>query len=481
MLAAMYNKWKSRTKKNPVSYLSVKTIDKTLPELTYPSIQSEEFHASGADIRGMFGGDRAGKSGPGCMETIIMMRRYPGTLHWCACQTQEKIPALWKWHQQFLAPWEIDGDPIYSNRGRDIVVEWKHINGSRLVYKTYKAGPASFDAEEVKSIHMDEDPCRVTPAGEKIYNDCCSRILTCNGRLWITATPVLGKNWMYQRLYLYNRNNRVDHDADPDIQRWTVSLEDNRTISDENKAKQLGRMAADEKNRRFYGAFDTLTGAVCKEWREELSVPSHHNTIGFQEFPLIPMSWRRIEAIDLGYEDPFCDLFVAEHDGALYFYDEYYQNQTLIKDHAAEILRRRLDLSLYTDLVGNVGLEDCICDHDRQERAELEEYGVWNSPAEKGAGSVALSIQILNRKMMPRADGRPSIYVSPRCVNLIEQFGSMVYKEVKPGQDSQEKLAAGADHAFDPARYATMYFFGDEIKNYGFESGAGATRQTWQK
>jgi hypothetical protein len=467
----MLARWKRQVKRNPFHYHHVKAAKKTLPEYTFPSIQSEEFFACDADITAMFGGDRSGKTGPGCMKTIEMMRRYPGTLHWSACQTQEKIPALWHWHKKFLAPWEIDGDPTYAVRGRDIVTEWRHINGSRLVYKTYKSGPAAFDAEEVKSIHLDEDPCRVTPSGEAIYNDCCSRILTCDGKLWITATPILGKNWMYDRIFLYNRNNRPDNSADPDIQRWTVSLDDNRVLSQEQKNKQLGRMAADEKKRRYYGAFDTLTGAVFKEWREDLSVPSQHNKIGMKEFPLIPASWRRIEAIDLGYEDYFCDLFVAMHDGAMWFYDEYYQNQTLMKDHAAEILSRRTDMSLFTDVLNNVGLEDCICDHDRQERAELDAAGVWNSPAQKGPGSVALSIQILNRKMMPRADGRPSFYVSPDCPHLIQQLGSIVYKEVRPGRDQKEEIAPGQeDHAVDPARYAGMYFFSEEDAHYGFAS-----------
>lgn len=352
------------------------------------------------------------------------------------------------------------------------MIEWRHINGSRLIYKTYKSGPAAFDAEEVMSIHMDEDPCRVTPAGEKIYNDCCSRILTCGGKLWITATPILGKNWMYQRIFLYNRKNREDGTADPDIQRWTVSLDDNRTISNDKKIKQLGRMAADEKNRRYYGAFDTLTGAVCKEWREDLSVPSPHNKLGMTEFPLIPASWRRIEAIDLGYEDYFCDLFVAMHDGAMWFYDEYYQNQTLMKDHAAEILRRRADMSYFSDHIENAGLENCVCDHARQERADLEYFGVWTEPADKGADSIALSIQILNRKMMPRADGRPSVFCSPRVAHLIEQFGSIVYREVRPGADQKEQIAPGQeDHAFDPARYAGMYFFHDDYA-YGFEAAS---------
>lgn len=410
------------------------------------SPQAEAFHASRAHIKALFGGDRSGKSGTIVFQMVSDMRRFPGCLFWATALTEDKLSTLWEWYKLLLSPQEIEH--ISWRKTQRIPDYLKLTNGSILEFKTWKAGAGSFSAASVKSIQLDEDGERTTTQAEQIFNDCLSRILDNDGYVYVGATPVLGKNWMYRRLMRRNQDEREDHQPDPDIECWTVSLLDNKFISDEQKAKAKGRMAADEIGRRFYGMFTTLSGAVFKEWREDIHI--------LKEPPVIDASWRRFRAIDLGYENPFCCLWSAlDDDGTLIFYDEYYQAQTLIKDHVENINRiTDSHLSEFANLLNFRPIEVTISDHERQTREELHACGLYTIPANK---DVDLGIQAVNRRLLLGGNGKPRLLVSPRCVNLIRQAGNYHYKLVAAGHENKEVIDKVDDHAVDPARYTVMH------------------------
>lgn len=418
-----------------------------LPSYTPASWQAEAFHASDKHIKALFGGDRSGKTGTVSFEMASLMRKFPGALFWTAALTEKKLYAVWEWHKKLFHPQEIK---YVSWRKTNKIPEYFiHRNGAMMEYKTWRSGAGDFAADSVKAIHLDEDGQRVTSEAESIYNDCLSRILDNDGYVFVSATPVLGKNWMFSRIFDYNRQNREDGSKDPDIERWTVSLLDNTFIDHELKIKAKGRMSKDEIQRRFYGQFTVLSGAVFKEFREEMHV--------LKEEPVIDASWRKIRAIDLGYENPFCCLWIAiDEDERIYFYDEYYQQHTLIKDHAANI--ERISAShhdMYANLLKFRPFEANICDHERQTRAELDAAGIMTSPAIKDVES---GIQTVNRALMMRGDGTPGVYISPRCQNLIRQMGNYHYKPVRGGNENKELIDKIDDHAVDPARYGIVYF-----------------------
>jgi len=432
-------------------FTSLYSKDKPIiyPPYEPASWQAEAFHKSDKHIKALFGGDRSGKTGTGAYEIVKLMRRFPGELFWTAAQTQDMIPAVWEWHQKFLAPEEI-AHISWFNREKNIPSFLRLHNGSRMEYKSYSSGAGVFAAKRVKAIHLDEDPKRITTQGEKIFNDCLSRIIDSKGYILITATPILGKNWMWTRVRKGNQENRADHLPDSDIESWLVSLQDNKFIDQEDKDKAKGRMTKDEIDRRFYGMFTTLSGAVFKEFNEDIHC--------LREEPQIDAGWRRIRAIDLGYENPFCCLWIAQdEDGRLWVYDEYYNAQTLIKDHAANIeeITRSHDFTVLVNMQNNRPIEISISDHERQTRAELDAAGIYTSPAEK---DVDLGIQVVNRFLMIKGDGRPSLFISPRCHNLRRQMGNYHYKFVKDGLENKEVIDKVDDHAVDPLRYGSMYF-----------------------
>lgn len=449
----MLSKIKRKIKQRELHFSQLVTdVPFELPPYEPASWQAEAFHACDKHIKAMFGGDRSGKSSTTSFQLIDDTRKFPGNMFWAAALTEDKLLPVWEWHKQFLSPYEIKGEPSWRKSGRiPSYVELINEAGieSAIEYKTWQSGAGSFSASDVKSIQLDEDGQRTTTQAERIFDDCQSRILTNRGFIYIGATPVLGKNWMYERLMLKNRNNTTDKKPDKRIECWTVSLRDNKFIDKEAVDEALAGMSEDEIQRRFYGMFTTLSGAVFKEFREDIHV--------LKDPPLIGDSWRKIRAIDLGYENPFCCLWLAlDDDGRIYFYDEYYKAHTLIKDHVAYIVQREAQhMQLVTSALDYRPIEASICDHERQTRAELEACGLFTVAADK---SVELGIQTVNRALMIRGDGTPGVYISPVCKHLIHQMGSYHYKQVRDGNENKEIIAKVDDHAVDPARYGVQYF-----------------------
>lgn len=445
----MLNTFRRSIKKHPYHYAQrLPPGAVTLYEYQPASRQAEAFHASQKHIKVLFGGDRSAKTGTAAFEQLSLMRTHYNKLFWCAALTQDKLAAIWEWHKTILHPSEY------------VVTKWRVTNeipeimyhpvtGSKMVYKTWAAGHGSFSAESVFSIHLDEDGQRVTHQAETIWSDCLSRILDCHGYLFLTATPILGKNWMYRRV-VEGPQELIDY--------WHVSLEDNRFIDEGRKADQLLLLNADELDRRFYGRFAILSGACFKEFQPDVS--------NLTEEPAIDPGWRKIRVIDFGYNHPFyCGWYALTDDGELIQYDEYQQAETLLADHAEEIYQRtHAHQFTFSNIQerprSHSPLETTVADHDPQDRAELEngalgDRAIYTIPAIKEVDS---GIQKVNRWFKLDARGQSRIYISPRCPIAQRQCESYHYKEVKEGQDVKEVVVKIDDEAPDCLRYAVEYF-----------------------
>ena len=438
---------KPRPKFNALSLLPRELTPQTYPRYEPNSRQIEEFHESPAKIRGIFGGNRAGKSEGGGFEIVSAMRRHPGRMFWACAISWDFVKITASKIFKYLDASEIDQVSWY-NSPRRIPAYIRHVNGAELEFKPYKAGIETFAGQSCQGVWMDEDPALAGNEGEQIFVECLQRTLDCGGQLWLTATPILGKNWMYDRIYQAGTSGK-----NPDVKHWTVSLLDNKFIPAEEKERQRALLTADEIERRFYGLFTSLEGAVFKEL-----VPEIHFV---KRFP-IPVTWRKVRSIDLGFVHPFCCLWGAlSPDDTLYIYLEHFRNETLLRDHAEIIQRMEVDESLYSGVheYGMMGLiEETICDHDRQERAELEQHGIYSSPANK---DVRLSIQIINRLLKPALtyDGtlKPRLYIFDDCENVKREMQNYRWNP-KPTGGKEEPLKE-QDDAVDPVRYLATYFF----------------------
>jgi phage terminase large subunit len=93
-----------------------------------------------------------------------------------------------------------------------------------------------------------------------------------------------------------------------------------------------------------------------------------------------------------------------------------------------------------------------VADHDAQDVAELRQAGVNTKPAEK---DVLPGIRTVKARLQKHGDGRPRLYIHPRCVNLLREIGMYVWDE-SPSGATKERPRKENDHAMDALRYLCM-------------------------
>lgn len=213
----------------------------------------------------------------------------------------------------------------------------------------------------------------------------------------------------------------------------------------------LERLSGMMYQRLVLGKWVQAEGAVLKEL---------DSTIHFIEWFPVPCEWEVYCGIDLGYINPFCYLMAAlSPEEELFFFAEHYQRETLLKEHARIIFDMEHDTDMFTgDPLDMTGIPVTrYSDHARQERAELESYGIWTEPADK---DVSHGIELFNRLLKPKPNGRASVYVMDTCPNLQREMQGWRYKTAKEGSEDKEQPIKVDDHAIDAARYVIMGVFG---------------------
>lgn len=172
----------------------------------------------------------------------------------------------------------------------------------------------------------------------------------------------------------------------------------------------------------------------------------------------IPAEWPRYMSIDFGYNNPFvCQWWAIDGDGRMYLYREVYMTNKLVQDHAQQIL----------ELSNGERIYETWADHDAEDRATLERYGIYTSPAVK---DVLPGIEAVQAGLRVQADGRPRIYFfrnalvetdsrlqspsRPTCT--IEELPLYIWQTQKDGAPVKDAPLKTNDHGCDALRYAAM-------------------------
>ena len=217
------------------------------------------------------------------------------------------------------------------------------------------------------------------------------------------------------------------------VQSYHFQLEDNPYLPEDYIANlKITTPPGMWYDRRIKGLWVAAEGLVY-----ELFNPAVHVIPAFAP----PADWKRYAAVDFGFTNPFVHLWGAtDEDGRLFIYNEHYQANMLIKDHAKAIH------------LGGV-ISNTVADHDAQERAELWEAGILTRPAEK---DVPLGIQRVAERMVIQSDGRPRLFIMDNCKHLVSELRKYCWEERKEGRPAKEEPVKSDDHACDALRYMVM-------------------------
>lgn len=242
------------------------------------------------------------------------------------------------------------------------------------------------------------------------------------------------------------------------VKRFISRHEDNPTIFDQDTGECIAPKRIE--------ILDQLTGVRYKRGRLGLWVAAEGQVYEFD--PAIhvvghaPEFVTRYRAVDFGYTNPFvCQWWGQDYDGRLYLYREIYMTGRTVRQHAEKI----------NELSGYERYKATIADHDAEDRATLEEHGIYTIPADK---RITVGIEKVQERLKMAGDGKSRLYVvsdalaevdrslksiyKPTCTE--EEFTGYVYPETRDGRNADEKPIKENDHGMDALRYMVMYLDG---------------------
>ena len=298
---------------------------------------------------------------------------------------------------------------------------------SRVMSSDYDV-VAVFEATEISEDDWEHLTTRVRNAAMP-YQQC---IADCN--------PDAPTHWLNQRA----DNGRMT--------RLRSRHEDNPTVTPEYLSK-LDALSGVRRLRLREGLWAAAEGMVYESW----DASAH-----LLPAMVIPAGWRRIRVVDFGYTNPFiCQWWAVDDDGRMYLYREIYKTRTLVEDHATQILA----------LSDGETIEATVADHDAEDRATLDRYGIPTIAAHK---AVSPGIESVQARLRTAGDGRPRLFLvegalverdgelsearRPLCTS--EEITSYVWQHNSDGRPVKEQPVKIDDHGMDAMRYAVAYVDG---------------------
>ncbi len=412
------------------------------------------FHKDTHRNRWLFGGNRTGKTVCGAVEAVWYARgNHPfkrlthPTKGWVVSlsgEVQRDVAQreILKW----LNPdWIVK---IVTRKGKaddpqnatiDFIVVRHELGGESVIsFKSCDQGREKFQGTSLDYIWFDEEPPR------EIYEECRMRVVDTRGDIWGTMTPLKGLTWVYDLIYVNERN-------DPQVSCRFMNWDDNPYLSPGEIRALESTLSPEELEARKYGRFVAINGLVYKEFDRDIHV--------IEPFD-IPRQWQDNICIDPGYTHPFsCHFYACDGDGNVYVVAEHYAREKTVSHHAEEmekIARRlgwkRTETGYLSALIDSAATQRTAA----SERSVVDlflEHGILCDPRVNKAKFAG--IQRVKEYLHPREglDGikRPKLFVFADCVNMIREFKT--YRWAANGRDEPCKEN---DHAMDELRYYLM-------------------------
>lgn len=240
------------------------------------------------------------------------------------------------------------------------------------------------------------------------------------------------------------------------------SVFDNKILL-ENSPEYLTRLASlpeQERNALLYGDWDTFSGQVFTEWRND---PEHRqdrvNTHVIAPFK-IPETWSIWRGFDWGYSRPFSvGWYAVDHDGRLYRIREYYgctgAPNTGVRMEPGQVAREirrieREDPNLRGRRIFGVADPAIFNDAGTESVGALmeRERVAWS----KGDNKRIDGKMQVHHRLSFDADGRPMLYIFDTCRHFIRTVPNLTYSD----KDVEDVDTDGEDHIYDELRYVCM-------------------------
>ncbi len=405
------------------------------------------FHKCLKKNRWVFGGNRSGKTECGAVEAVYLARgihpyrkNKDGVFGWAvslSSQVQRDVAQAKILH--YLDPRWIH-DIVMTSGKRDSPeygvidqLKIKNVFGgiSTIGFKSCDQGREKFQGSSLDFVWFDEEP------PEDIYAECRMRLLDKNGELFGTMTPLKGLTFVYNEIYLNDKNSD---------EVWYEFMEwDDNPFLDKKETEALTKtLSREQLETRRYGRFKSSSGLVYPEFDENIHV--------IEPFA-VPIEWQDTISIDPGLNNPLAaNWYCVDYDGNVYVVAEHFEAGRDVKYHAAKIReicdaigwKKRPDGKIAA-LIDSAANQRTLASTSSVTELFFEEGIAVNPRVNKDLFS---GIQRV-KSYLSVANGKPKLYIFKNCVNLIRELKNYRYKE-------GETPVKTDDHSADALRYYIM-------------------------
>lgn len=422
------------------------------PFLYYdPWGQQVDFHASGAQIRLVIGGNRTGKSTCGVAEDIAYLNGFrhdgsktnlpkPPVKGVIIVNDRAKIettimPKIWEYVPRDWVTHIKNGTD-----GLPSILTWR--NGSKLYLSSYAQDVRAQEGVDWDFAHFDEPPPR------KVWIAVRRGLLDRSGRAWLTFTA-LNCPWVHKDLYLKSDGVRIAV--------FCLSLRDNPYISRQEKEAFIADLSPDEIAARVDGKFSHLEGAVFKDFRRDIHVlPAHSPPPDAPIFMVMDPHDRR---------PSYCAWFYVDKRDRIVQFDEWPNTDF------AEMKTSNMSIRDYSNMIrdkegSRIRPYERIIDPNFGKtpshltgRTLIEEYLEYGLDFYSEINNdLALGHQRIKERLEYKKSD-PGLFVTDNCTNMIWAFESYVWrpKDIEGDFTAREKPSEVGKDQIDVWRYLLDY------------------------
>jgi len=317
---------------------------------------------------------------------------------------------------------------VFNPRGGRPPNRPKIIFESKIGFKSCEQGREKFQGVALDWVWFDEEP----PID--IYDECVIRTLDKGGVIWGTMTPLKGRSWVYEKIYLCADSESIS------IHCW--SWEDNPFLSEREIRKMERSFSGEQLESRKFGRFGEGLGLVYKEFSEK-------NIIEFGSKMLQNEKWvYNGISIDPGYTNPTAVLwFGVDGQDNIYVLGEYKESGRNVEQIAKSIKEISDGLGL---AVENVFIDSASVARTLGEPNSVAEqfraHGIdVNTNVEKNVLEGVFEI----KKLLCASDGTRKLFICDNCVALIAEMRSYFWGD-------KNRPIKNNDHCLDALRYFVM-------------------------
>ena len=405
------------------------------------------FHRCKKRNRWVFGGNRSGKTECGAVECLWILRgihpyrkNRKDVFGWAvslSTQVQRDV-AQAKILHYLPKSWIADITMLSGRRdspagGVIDQIKIKNVFGgiSTLGFKSCDQGREKFQGSSLDFVWFDEEPPR------DIYEECLMRVMDRRGEIFGTMTPLKGKTFLYNEIYLNRKKN-------PEVWYEFMNWEDNPFLSKKEVKLLEGALDTSSLDARKFGRFSDGAGLVYPEFDESVHV--------IEPFP-VPPEWQDNISIDPGLNNPLsAHWYCVDWDGNIYVVAEHFAAGKDIDFHAAAIKEISKRIGWRTDSKGRIC---ALIDSAANQRTLASQKSVSELFYERGiAVNPNVNKDVFSgiarvKSFLKRGNGEGNLYIFSTCQNMIDEFKSYSWAE----GDTPVKRD---DHCMDELRYYIM-------------------------